>query len=251
MNNPSAALLIIGDEVLSGRTQDVHVAYLAQKLKNIGVSLSEVRIVTDDQNHIISSVQDLAKQYDSLFTTGGIGATHDDVTINAVSQALGLETIVHPKAFNILSDYYQSQNLPFTSARQLMARAPKGASIIPNPVSGAPGFHIQNLYILAGIPSIAHAMIDHVIPSLKNGIPLIAQTLRTNLPESSMRDAMEYAAESFSVKIGSYPSHHRKFHGVSIVVKSHHATHIKKTLDFLLQRAKQLGGDVHLLDGEH
>ena len=154
----TAALLVIGDEILSGRTQDKNVAQVAEWLNRQGIRLEEVRIVPDSESRIAGSVNELRQSYDYLFTTGGIGPTHDDITVDSIATAFGVPVVIHPKAREILEQYYSSRG-GVTDARLRMARVPEGAELIPNPTSGAPGVRMDNVYIMAGVPGIAAAML--------------------------------------------------------------------------------------------
>ena len=250
--SPQASLVVIGNEVLSGRTQDIHTHHLANRLKKVGIPLGEVHIVPDTMEGIIRSLQDLKERFTYVFTTGGIGPTHDDITVSAVARALGRKVIVHEEAYNLLAKYYASQDIEFTKARQRMARAPEGAELIKNPVSVAPGLHIENLFILAGVPAIAKAMLDDIIPArIRQGNPMFSYTLRVNLPEGVLMEAMERAEIEFGVHIGSYPSYHRKLHGVSVVMKSSNNEALLQAKEAIIQEIEKQNGAYALLEGEH
>ena len=213
-----AAMIVIGNEILSGRTQDKNVQYLAQKLTDKGVRLSEVRVVPDIPDEIIASVQALSGKYDYVFTSGGIGPTHDDITAENVAKAFDVEIIVDPQARDILLDYYGEEEL--TDARLRMARIPMGAELVPNPVSGAPGFHIQNVYVMAGVPRIMQAMVDHIVPSLAAGVPLRSRTIESRAYESELAEGLGNIQETYpALDIGSYPGYGPTKSSVNIVIR--------------------------------
>ncbi|HWI86173.1 MAG TPA: molybdopterin-binding protein, partial [Sphingomonas sp.] len=201
----TAALVIIGDEILSGRTQDKNIAQIGAWLNLQGIRLAEVRIVPDSKRPIGAAVTALSETHDYLFTTGGIGPTHDDITVDAIAAALGLPVIVHPEARAILEDYYASRG-GVTEARLRMARTPAGASLVVNQYSGAPGIRIGNIFILAGVPHIAAAMLDSLVGTLEGGQPLLSATVGCWVQESEIADLLadtEHRHEG--CRIGSYP----------------------------------------------
>lgn len=163
----TAAMLAIGDELLSGRTKDKNIGHLADMLTMVGIDLREVRIVADDQDAIVEALNALRSRYRHVFTSGGIGPTHDDITADAISKAFGVECIHEPKAMELLAAMYERRGMEFTEARKRMARMPEGATHIPNPVSTAPGFAIENVYVMAGVPQVFQAMLDALLPSLE------------------------------------------------------------------------------------
>jgi len=202
----SAAMIAIGDELLSGRTRDSNIIFAAQQLAAVGIDLEEVRIIADREQAIIAAINDLRFNYDYLMTCGGIGATHDDITAPSVAKALGLACIIDARAEEVMARYYAARNLPFTDARRLMARMPEGAQLIDNPVSGAPGFKIANIFVLAGVPPIFEAMLQGVISKLAHGVPMRSITLACPLPEGTISaDLAEIQQQNPGVLIGSYP----------------------------------------------
>ena len=200
----TAALLIIGNEILSGRTQDKNLAYLAGELNRVGIQLREVRVVPDVEREIIDAVNALRARYDYLFTTGGIGPTHDDITSASIAKAFGVKLIRHPAAEAALRAHYTPEQI--NEARLKMADVPEGSDLIPNIVSAAPGFRIGNVFILAGVPKIMQAMLAAAIPHLKGGAVVQSVNITTNLPEGTIAAGLtEIQARYPDLDIGSYP----------------------------------------------
>lgn len=216
----TAGLLVIGDEILSGRTQDRNVAHLAGWLNLQGIRLAEVRIVPDDAARIAEAVHALHDANDYLFTTGGIGPTHDDITIDSIAAALGLPVVIHPRARAILEAYYATRG-GLSEARLRMARCPQGAEIIPNRMSGAPGFRVGRIFILAGVPHIAAQMLDALTGTLEGGRPLVSVTVGAWSPESEVAELLRRAeADHDGVAIGSYPFFKDGRVGANFVIRS-------------------------------
>ena len=216
----TAALCVIGDEILSGRTQDRNIAQIATWLNVQGIRLSEVRVVADDMAAIGDAVKALAPEHDYLFTTGGIGPTHDDITVEAIAAGLGLGTQIHPQARAILEDYYSDKG-GLTEARLRMARTPEGASLIVNERSGAPGIHIGNIFILAGVPHIAAAMLDSLTGKLEGGLPLVSVTIGGWIQESEIADLLAQTERDHpGSQIGSYPFFRDGRTGANFVIRS-------------------------------
>lgn len=202
----SAAALAIGDELLSGRTRDKNIGHLAASLTSIGVTLQEVRIVQDEEDAIVGAVNELRSKYDYVFTSGGIGPTHDDITASAISKAFDLPCIYEDKAMKLLASHYESRQMEFTDARQRMARMPQGAVHIDNPVSVAPGFIFENVFVMAGVPKVFEAMLNNVLPTLDTGTKLISDSVISfhgegdiGMPLASIQN------DNPDVSIGSYP----------------------------------------------
>ena len=217
----TAALVVIGDEILSGRTEDRNVAQVARWLNGQGIRLSEVRIVADDQDAIVAAVNSLRPSYDYVFTTGGIGPTHDDITVDSIAAAFEVPVIVHPEARQLLEDYYRGRPQGLTDARLRMARVPAGAELIPNPTSGAPGVKIGNVFILAGIPAVARAMLDALEGRLEGGRPLVSVTVRALAAESEVAELLKTVQDEHpGVTIGSYPFYRDGGFGADFVVRS-------------------------------
>lgn len=214
----TAALVVIGNEILSGRTQDKNINYVAVKLGEIGVSLVEVRVIPDVESKIIDTLHALQDEVDYIFTSGGIGPTHDDITASCVAKAFGVPHEVDARAYAILEKHYGAAE--FSPARQRMAMIPKGAGLIPNPVSAAPGFIIGNVYVMAGVPRIMQAMIDHVVQNLKGGAIIQSRMVTSFTPESKIAlDLEEIQKRHIDVEIGSYPFFQDGKVGVSIVLR--------------------------------
>lgn len=219
----TAALIVIGDEILSGRTQDRNIAQVASWLNVQGIRLSEVRVVADVELRIVEAVNALRHAHDYLFTTGGIGPTHDDITVDSIAAALGVPVIVHPEGRAILERYYAAKG-GLTEARLRMARVPEGAELIPNRMSGAPGIRVGNLFILAGVPHIAAGMLDALTGMLEGGRPLVSVTLGGFVPESEVADLLGATERAHDgVAIGSYPFFKEGRVGANFVVRSEDA----------------------------
>jgi molybdenum cofactor synthesis domain-containing protein len=203
-NVVTAGLLVIGDEILSGRTKDKNIGYIAEYLTNIGVDLKEVRVVSDDEGAIVEALNALRRRYTYVFTTGGIGPTHDDITADCVAKAFGVPIDVDPRARALLLTRIAEKDL--NEARLRMARIPQGADLILNKVSAAPGFRIGNVHVFAGVPAIMQAMLDEVAPTLKTGARMLSETLRADLKEGDIGSALGALAKQHpDVSIGSYP----------------------------------------------
>lgn len=202
----TAAMLAIGDELLSGRTRDRNIGHLAGVLTLAGIDLKEVRIVGDDQGEIVAAVNALRARYTLVFTSGGIGPTHDDITTDAIGAAFGVPVRPDARAVALLAGHYGGRNLEFTQARQRMARLPQGAMLINNPVSVAPGFSIGNVHVMAGVPSIFEAMLDQLLPSLPTGVQILSASLDSPFPEGRIGTALgEIQKRHPLTAIGSYP----------------------------------------------
>ncbi len=220
MPNPTAAILIIGAEILSGRTRDANMHYLAGELTRIGIDLMEVRVVTDDHGAIIEAVNALHSRYDHIFTSGGIGPTHDDITADAVAAAFGVPLAIRDDARALLAAHYERTGLEFNAARQRMARIPGDATLIENPISAAPGFSIGNVHVMAGVPNIFQAMVASLLPHLTGGRPLLSQTLRIDQGEGVIAGPLGDLANEFAdLSIGSYPFIQNGAYGSNIVIR--------------------------------
>ena len=215
-----AALIVIGDEILSGRTQDKNIAQVASWLNVQGIRLSEVRVVADDMDAIAEAVNILRARNDYLFTTGGIGPTHDDITVDAISRALGVDVVIHPTARAILERYYANKG-GVNEGRLRMARVPDGAELIENRMSGAPGIRLGNLFLMAGVPHITAGMLDALTGKLEGGEPLLSATLGAWAPESEIADILREAEKAHEdCQIGSYPFFREGRVGGNFVVRS-------------------------------
>ena len=220
MSNQSAAMLVIGDEILSGRTRDSNMYHLALGLTEHGLTLTEARVVADDHAAIIAAVNELRGKYDHVFTSGGIGPTHDDITADAIAAAFGVAITHRADAMALLSAHYDRQNLPFNEARQRMARIPDTATLIDNPVSVAPGFTVQNVHVMAGVPRIFEAMLAGVLSGVAHGKPLLSRTLRLQQGEGDIATAFAaFAAEYPDLQMGSYPFNTNGSFGTNLVIR--------------------------------
>jgi len=221
MPHPSvtAAALIIGNEILSGRTQDVNLAFLGRRLNDLGIRLLEARVVADVEDAIVAAVNETRKRFDYIFTTGGIGPTHDDITAASVAKAFGVPLIENPEARAILEAFYRPGDL--NAARLRMANTPQGATLIENPVSRAPGFQIGNVFVMAGVPSIMQAMFEGCTHRLSGGAPLRSRSLTVDLPEGGVAQGLtELQQRHGEVEIGSYPFNRGGRLGVRLVLRS-------------------------------
>ena len=220
MTNPTAAMLVIGDEILSGRTRDGNTHYLAGELTQRGIRLAEARVVPDEQPAIIEAVNALRARWDHVFTSGGIGPTHDDITADAMAAAFGVAITHRADAMALLQAHYDRAGLEFNAARQRMARIPDGAALIDNPVSTAPGFTLGNVHVMAGVPNIFQAMVASVLPTITGGQPLLSQSLRVNRGEGEIAGPFgALAAEFPDLTMGSYPFIQNGAHGTNLVIR--------------------------------
>ena len=239
----NAAILIIGNEILSGRTQDTNTSTIAQWLNSIGVKVNEVRVIPDIENTIIESVNHLRKVNNYIFTTGGIGPTHDDITAQSISKAFNLEYEVHKKAFKLLESYYEVGE--FNKGRQKMVWMPRDANLILNPTSGAPGFNIENVFCLPGVPSILKSMLGGLKNKIVGGEPILSHTISLKTVESEIANSLTNVQDNNKdVEIGSYPFFQAGKLGVSIVIRSEDQIKIDKcsseVLEFVNKKKIQL-----------
>ncbi|WP_372886222.1 competence/damage-inducible protein A [Shimia sp.] len=220
MPNPTAAMLVIGDEILSGRTQDANMHYLAGELTKRGITLAEVRIVGDQRDDIVEAVRALARRHDTVFTSGGIGPTHDDITADCIAAAFERHIDVRDDARRLLEEHYKNSGLDLNAARLRMARIPDGATLIDNPVSVAPGFTVENVHVMAGVPAVFQAMVASVLPGLTGGAPLLSQSLRIDRGEGDIAEPLGQLAARFpDLSIGSYPFQKNGAFGANIVIR--------------------------------
>lgn len=218
-NVQNACVIIIGNEILSGRTQDVNISFIGQRLDKLGILLSEARIIPDEEKIIIDTINETRKKYSYVFTTGGIGPTHDDITSLSVSKAFNRPLVRNPHAVDRLQKYYASDDL--SEARLRMADIPEGASLIENPVSGAPGYQVENVFILAGIPAIMREMFEGITSRLVGGDPVLSAWVATNLRESTLAGGLAGLQNKFpEIPIGSYPFFRNRRPGVNVVMRS-------------------------------
>ncbi len=246
----TAAVLVIGDEILSGRTQDTNSSYIARWLGELGISLTEIRVVSDVEADIVAALNALRSRYDYVFTTGGIGPTHDDITADAVAAAFGVGIGHHPEAMRILGAHYKQGE--FTEARQRMARIPETAALIDNPISKAPGFRIANVFVLAGVPLIMQAMLDALRHHLTGGDKVLSRTIGGSVAEGHAAAALGDLQNQFpSVKMGSYPYFQRadpnsakpSVYGVNFVLRSTDAALLEQAANGVRNMISELGAE--------
>lgn len=222
MSNPTAAMLVIGDEILSGRTRDANMHHLANELTAAGIDLREVRVVSDDAPAIVSAVQALSVSFDNVFTSGGIGPTHDDITADCIAAAFDVPIDVRDDARALLQAHYDRSGQDLNAARLRMARIPDGASLIDNPVSTAPGFTLRNVHVMAGVPSVFKAMVESVLATLTKGAPLLSRSLRVVRGEGDIAGPLgALAAEYDDLSFGSYPFQKDGIYGANVVIRGH------------------------------
>ncbi|ETW12121.1 molybdenum cofactor biosynthesis domain-containing protein [Roseivivax marinus] len=220
MPNPTAAMLVIGDEILSGRTRDANLHHLSQQFTAAGIDLKEARIVSDDHDAIVAAVDALRETHDILVTSGGIGPTHDDITADAVAAAFGVHIDVREDAKALMEARYAKTGRELNEARLRMARIPDGAELIENDVSAAPGFRIGNVYVMAGVPSVFTSMLDRVLPTLNAGTPLMSQSIRVERAEGDIAGPLRDLAREFDdLAFGSYPFSENGVYGANVVVR--------------------------------
>ncbi|MEK1889354.1 MAG: competence/damage-inducible protein A [Phyllobacterium sp.] len=217
----TAAMLAIGDELLSGRTKDKNIGHLADILTAAGIDLEEVRIVPDEEDRIVEALNALRARYDYVFTSGGIGPTHDDITADAIAKAFGVPCEHDAKAMKIMGDNYAARGMEFTESRQRMARMPRGSAHIANPVSTAPGFNIGNVYVMAGVPSVFQAMLDNVLPTLRVGRQLLSRSVNCPFGEGTIATALrDIQAAHPDTIIGSYPKYENDRFSTELVIRA-------------------------------
>ena len=220
MPNPTAAMLVIGDEILSGRTRDANMHFLAGQLASRGIDLCEVRIVSDVHDRIVAALNDLRAAYDHVFTSGGIGPTHDDITADAVAAAFGVKLDIRDDARAILAEHYARTGLELNAARLRMARIPEGACLIDNPVSSAPGFSLGNVHVMAGVPAVFQAMVAACLPGLAAGSALFSQSLTIQRGEGEIAADLKALADAYpDLSIGCYPFERDGGYGATVVVR--------------------------------
>lgn len=240
--NVTAALVIIGNEILSGRTKDANLAYLGEELNTLGIRMMECRVVADIPAAIVGAVNDMRAAYDYVFTTGGIGPTHDDITSECIAEAFGLPFGLNPEAVAILDNYYKPEDR--TEARYRMAKTPEGAILIENPVSKAPGFQVENVFVLPGVPKIMQAMFGGLRHRLVGGQPMISKTITSGVPEGKAGQGLgELQARYPETEIGSYPFFRDGKPGANIVVRAQDQALVDAAADDVVKLLKSLGGD--------
>jgi molybdenum cofactor synthesis domain-containing protein len=239
----TACVLVIGNEILSGRTKDANIGWLAEKLTAAGIRLREARVIADVEDEIVRVVNELRAKYDYVFTTGGIGPTHDDITADCVAKAFGVELVEDPEAIRrLLKNYADPKDL--NAARRRMARIPVGGIMIDNPVSAAPGFQIGNVYVMAGVPRIMQAMFDGIRGRLKGGKPMLSRTLSVELPEGKMAEGLGALQNRYAdLEIGSYPFFRLGKPGSAIVIRGTDKVRLDAAIGELAAMMRGLGGN--------
>ncbi|MCF2905817.1 molybdopterin-binding protein [Octadecabacter sp. CECT 8868] len=231
MTNPTAAMLVIGDEILSGRTRDANMYHLAGELTKVGIDLKEVRVVSDDAPAIVAAVKALSSAYGTVFTSGGIGPTHDDITADCIAAAFDDHIDVRDDARALLQAHYDRNGQELNDARLRMARIPDSATLIDNPVSIAPGFTVQNVHVMAGVPSVFQAMVATILPTLSGGAPLLSETLRIDRGEGDIAGPLANLAASYAdLSVGSYPFQKDGRYGSNIVIRGQDAARVSAAL---------------------
>jgi molybdenum cofactor synthesis domain-containing protein len=242
-SDPTAAVLVIGDEILSGRTQDTNTNYIARFLGALGIDLRECRVVSDVQEEIVAAVNALRSRYTYVFTTGGIGPTHDDITADAVAAAFGVSIDYHPEAMALLATRYKNPE-DFNDMRKRMARIPDTATLIPNSVSTAPGFRIGNVFVMAGVPMVMRAMMDALAPNLARGRIVHSATIEAQMPEGQVAAALaQIQKDHATVSVGSYPFYRESGPGTQLVVRGRDENAVRAAADAIEQAVRVAGGE--------
>jgi molybdenum cofactor synthesis domain-containing protein len=241
MTAPSACLLVIGNEILSGRTRDANLAYIAEGLNGVGVRLREARVIPDVAETIIATLNEVRAKFTYVFTTGGIGPTHDDITAECVARAFGVALVLDPEAHRRLLAWYKPGEL--NEARLRMAHVPEGAQLIDNPVSRAPGFRIGNVFVMAGVPEIMRAMFDGVKHTLEGGRPLLSRAVNSNIAEGLLAEGLGAIQARFAMlEIGSYPYFRRGAAGTSLVLRGTEPALLAAAVGEVMALVRALGG---------
>ncbi len=236
----TAAVLVIGDEILSGRTREANGGYIAQVMTSLGIRLREIRVVGDELDEIVAGLDALRRRYTYVFTTGGIGPTHDDITADAIARAFGVGIDVDQRALALMKPHYEARGLELTPSRLRMARIPEGARLIRNRITAAPGFAIENVYILAGVPAIMQVMLDSILPELRTGRRMLSRTIKVNAPEGEIADLFTAHAAAFpEIAMGSYPSFAGGRMKCELVLRSIDADALEKALAALQQKLQE------------
>ncbi len=236
----TAAVMIIGDEILSGRTQDTNLSAIARYIGTYGVDLAEARVVPDDENEIVTALNHLRAKYDYVITTGGIGPTHDDITADCVAAAFGVELYEHPEIIEMMTRRWQGE---LTGARRRMARIPVGGNLVKNPVQGPPGFNIENVFVLAGVPQIMRGMLEDVGPRLRRGAVVISRTVRVEgSGEGVIAAPLEALAKQHpDLSLGSYPFYGQDGFGSNLVIRGRDEAEVLRTVDELVAALEEVG----------
>lgn len=246
--SPTAAVVIIGNEILSGRTQDVNLSHIATRLGEIGIAVRDARVIPDVESVIVATIDELRARHDHVFTTGGIGPTHDDITADGIAKAFGVSLEINAEALERMQAHYPAGHL--NDARRRMARIPPGATLIDNPVSAAPGFTIGNVHVLPGVPGIMRAMLDGLLPRLKGGPPIRSRIVSTSLLEGTIaKDLGDVQTEYPAIDIGSYPYFRAGSFGVSLVLRGTDEAMLEAATTAVTAMIERLGGTSIVTDG--
>ncbi len=246
----TAAVIIIGDEILSGRTKDQNLGFLAEALNEVGVQLRECRVVADVETEIVAAVNELRRRFDYVFTTGGIGPTHDDITADSIGAAFGLKVDYNPAAVAILEGHYAHTGAELNQSRMRMARTPAGAALVENPVSKAPGFRVENVYVMAGIPAICQAMFHSLKHELVGGDPVHSVAIAVHLAEGTLAKGLGALQDKYpDVSMGSYPFYRDGRFGASIVARSQAPDRLAAAADDIRRLMRDLDGEPIEQDG--
>ncbi|MAS87748.1 MAG: competence/damage-inducible protein A [Micavibrio sp.] len=245
MKKKTSAIVVIGNEILSGRTQDANINFIAKAMTKKGIDLTEVRVVPDVETLVVEAVDLMRSRYDYVFTTGGIGPTHDDITAECIAKVFNVPIELNKQAHQSLLDYYKDPE-KLNDARIKMAMLPVGAKLIKNPVTGAPGFQIENVYVMAGVPNIMRSMLENILPSLEGGIVLHSISVATNLVESKIAGLLgdTQAAYEGEIDIGSYPTFYEGIPKVSAVIRGADKALVEKIASDLQGNFKAMGGSI-------
>lgn len=236
---PTAAIIIIGNEILSGRTQDTNIAYIGKKLAGVGVDLLEVRVIPDEEDRIINTVNEIRQHYTYVFTTGGIGSTHDDITAASIAKAFQRPLVENKEVSKILEEHYKEH---LNGSRRRMAMMPENITLIENPVSKAPSFQIENVFVLAGMPSVMQGMLECVLPRLTTGKPFYYNTVTSNIREGTIAEKLtEVQNQHPNVSIGSYPFYKISDIGTSLVIRGQNKELITKATDAVIAMVESFG----------
>jgi molybdenum cofactor synthesis domain-containing protein len=242
-SNPTAAVLVIGDEILSGRTQDTNTSYIARFLGSLGIDLKEARVVPDVEDEIVTALNALRSRYTYVFTTGGIGPTHDDITADAVAKAFGVGIDYHPEAMAMLAARYKNP-ADFNDMRKRMARIPLGAELVRNSASVAPGIHIGNVFVMAGVPMIMRAMLEDIEPQLERGALVYSQTVQARIAEGKVAAGLQTIQKNFpDLAIGSYPYYREDGFGVQLVARGRDAAQVESAANAIESLIRDEGAE--------
>jgi len=249
--NPTAAIIVIGDEILSGRTKDKNIGWLAEELNGLGIMLREARVIPDLKQVIIDTVRELADQHDLVFTSGGIGPTHDDITTDSIAAAFGRRVIRHPEAEAVLRRHYADTDIEFNAARQKMADVPEGSALIDNPLSAAPGFIIENVYVLPGVPAILQAMFEGLKSKLPGGVAMTRITVQCATGEGNIASILEETQARYEgVSIGSYPWFKPGQFGTAVVVSGLDAVLTSSAAATVASKVGEMGVQAHIVTAD-